>query len=452
MQPGHDEAAAAAAGRTTPPPSTVAASDGARAIRVLSLYGTSWRFDRRTGRTRELTDCLRLGRLDRFFRANADHLPAMISRRPIRADAISCDQWRTGTITGAELWLLSMPTDGVVVALHLDLDCWLIDTIELLTSCYEVGLHIEGTDLESVARTEAVRHDVVVGDGTVGLAPERHQIVCATGQHLIDPANTLRRVIYRSHRPPRPEHSVISYPSELNRRSGTAAVGRDMSVLCDQDDYLEDAAFASATQAVASARWLREIQDDLHRALRDLPQAETAGEQPRTRRDALAEIADTLTRREHDLSAAMAPAELGALIPSQRGGEYHQTVWEAIGLAQRAATISQLHRRMAATTHAELTAIGGLEQHADDRRRRWTTAAGIGAAVAIPISLPIAFLATRVGAWVYAVAGLLAVAAFLIARYAHGGAAAWGVRWRPGWWSLSRAIARPPRPGSIRER
>jgi hypothetical protein len=450
MQPGHDEAAAAAPGQTTPP-STVAASGGAPAIRVLSLYGTSWRFDRRTGRTRELTDCLRLGRLDRFFRANADHLPAMICRRPIRADAISCDQSRTGAITGAELWLLSMPTDGVVVGLHLDLDCWLIDTIELLASCYDLGLHIEGTDLESVARTEAVRHDVVVGDGTGGLAPERHQIVCATGQHLIDPANTLRRVIYRSHRPPRPEHSVISYPRELNRRSGTAAVGRDLSVLCDQDDYLEDAAFVAATQAVASARWLREIQDDLHRALRDLPPAETAGEEPRTRRDALAEIADTLTRREHDLSAAMAPAELGALIPSQRGGEYHQTIWEAIGLAQRAETVSQMRRRVAAT-HAELTAIDGPDQHADDRRLRWTTAAGIGAAVAIPISLPIAFLATRVGAWVYAVAGLLAAAAFLIARYAHGGTAAWGVRWRPRWWMLSRAITRPPRPWGIRER
>lgn len=242
-----------------------------------------------------------------------------------------------------------------------------------------------------------------------------------------DPADLLQRVVYRADLPYRPEHSAIAYPPELNRRPGTtAAVGPYVSAFCGQQDYLENAAFVSAVQLVASAVRVREIRDTAYRDLRQLSGTGPVRYATRARRRMLERTADGLTRLELDLSLAVeAPGDLGAVVPSLRAIEYHRQVYASAGLAERTATVSQMLRRLDATIRSELTSIQSVERRTDENRRlRWAVAIGFVTSVAIPISLVLAFFGINASqvdadrsmfdsgyAGVYAGVGLLAVIA-----------------------------------------
>jgi hypothetical protein len=209
-----------------------------------------------------------------------------------------------------------------------------------------------------------------------------------------------------------------------------------VSVFCGHQDYVENAAFVSAAQAVASAGRLREIRNALYLELRRFSTAERAEEDTRVRRRTLEQITDDLTRLELDLSVSVeAPADLRVLVPSLRVAEYHQAVYAALGIKDLAATASRMLRRLEATTRSELTSIESIERRADeDRRLRWTVAIGFVSAVAIPIGLILAFFginATQVESdrsmfdpaytWLYLGVALLAATAVALALtlYVH---------------------------------
>jgi hypothetical protein len=124
-----------------------------------------------------------------------------------------------------------------------------------------------------------------------------------------------------------------------------------------------------------------------------------------------------------------APADLRVLIPSLRAVEYHREVYTALGMKDLAETVSRMLRRLEATARAELTSIESIERRADeDRRLRWAVAIGFVSAVAIPISLILAFFGINADevnaqrsmldpsyAWVYAAVVVLAALATLLA-------------------------------------
>lgn len=401
-------------------------------IRISSLYGTSWRTFDEGPRGASLTAHLSFGRLERFYRASADQLPAVLVSRPVDATTVTCRRWHEGSITNARLWLFGMPSGQVVAGLTLDVDCTHVEAVNLLEDCYYLDLTVGGRDLEALAAAEARSRGVQVD--TQEFTPERHQIVYSSALETDDRADIVQRLIYRANLPHRPEFSAISYPGELNRRpQTTAAVGPYVSVLCGQQDYVENAAFVSAAQAVASSVRLREIRNALYHGLRDFRTAERATD-TRTRRRSLEQIADDLTRLELDLSVSVeAPADLGVLVPSLRVVEYHSQVYSSIGIRKLAKTVSRMLRRLEATSRAELTSVESIERRADDDRRlRWTVAVGFVSVVAIPISLILAFFgvnAVQVDAersmfdpmylWVYTGVGLLVLIATALAIALH---------------------------------
>ncbi|MGH3680442.1 MAG: hypothetical protein ACRDT2_09360 [Natronosporangium sp.] len=372
-----------------------------------------------------MTERLSFGRLSRLYRDAADQLPEVLSHHPIDPATIRCRRWSAGEIVRSRLWLLSLPSGQVVAGLSLDVDCPLIGTIRLLEDCYELDLAIGGTGLEAGLAAEARSHRVWLGSPR--LAPERHQLVFSKELTVDDPADLLQRVVYRADLPYRPEHSSIAYPPELNRRPGTtAAVGPYVTAFCGQQDYLENAAFASAVQLVASAVRVREIRETAHHDLRSLSGAGPVRHATRARRRQLERTADALTRLELDLSLAVeAPGDLGALVPSLRAVDYHRQVYASAGLADRTATVSQMLRRLEGTIRSELTSIESVERRTDENRRmRWSVAIGFVTSVALPFSLVLAFFGINASqvdpdrsmfdsgyAGVYAGVGLLAVIA-----------------------------------------
>lgn len=395
-------------------------------VRVSTLYSTGWRLTGKVA-TVPLPDALRFGRLDRFYRQATTQMPAVITTQPVHASAVTGHRWSAGTVQAGRLWLLAMPSGQVVVALSLDIDADLTGTIDLLEDLYYEDVHLGGTDLVSAAATLAQRSGVSVGQGQRGFAPERHQIAFSAALDSGDPQDVIQRVVYRADLPHQPEYSAIGYPAELNRRPTTlAAVGPYVSVMCGQQDYIENAAFASAAQAVASAARLREIRDALHEDLVSFRDDDMVHVDTRSRRVTLEQIFDELTALELDLSLSVeAPRDLRLLVPSLRVVNYHEHLYDTIGLNHLAETISRMLRRLEATIRAELTTVESMERRADDDRRlRWSIAVGFVSTVAIPLSLLLAFFgvnATQVDAnrsmfdpayvWIYIGVGLLAAAA-----------------------------------------
>lgn len=398
-------------------------------IRISSLYGTSWRADHAGPGDTSLTDHLSFGRLARFYRSSADQLPAVLLSRPITPASVRCRRWHEGRVTGGRLWLFVMPSGQVVVGLTLDVDCTHLQAINLLEDCYYLDITIDGDTVESFVAAEARICGVQIDNQE--FAPERHQIVYSSALQAKDPTDVIQRLIYRANLPYRAEYSAISYPDELNRRPHTtAAVGPYVSVLCGQQDYVENAAFASAAQAVASSVRLREIRNALYHDLREFRAIERAVGDTRTRRRTLEKIANDLTYLELDLSVAVeAPADLGALVHSLRIVEYHSQIYSSIGIRKLAKTVSRMLRRLEATGRAELTSVESIERRADeDRRLRWSVAIGFVSVVAIPISLVLAFFgvnATQVDEnrsmfdpaymWIYGGTGLLVLISIILA-------------------------------------
>ena len=127
------------------------------------------------------------------------------------------------------------------------------------------------------------------------------------------------------------------------------------------------------------------------RQFRDL---EAAGGTTQARRRTLERIADQLGDLELELSYSVeATADLGLLVPSLRAESFHNALYESMGLASKAVTAGGCCSGWPRAISAELTAIESAERRADDNRRlRYAVAVGFVSAVAIPVSLILAFL------------------------------------------------------------
>ena len=158
-----------------------------------------------------------------------------------------------------------------------------------------------------------------------GFLPERHQIVFDEKPAPEDNDDLVQRLIYRTDLPYRKEYSAICYPGELNRRPGwLAAVGPYVSVICGHPDFIENAIFLSAVQAVGAAAQLRAIRQAAYADVRQFRNLEAEGGTTRDRRRILERIADQLGDLELELSCSVeAPADLGLLFPSLRAGSFH---------------------------------------------------------------------------------------------------------------------------------
>ena len=266
--------------------------------------------------------------------------------------------------------------------------------IDLLEDCYFGDMQIGGATAEEYAHTMAAQLGADT-NAEPGFLPERHQVVFDEEPAPEDHDDLIQRLIYRTNLPYRKEHSSIRYPGELNRRPGwLAAVGPYVSVICGHPDFIENAVFLSAVQAVGAAAQLRAIRQAAYADVRQFRNLEAEGGTTRDRRRVLERIADQLGDLELELSYSVeASADLGLLVPSLRVASFHQALYESMGLAGKAVTAGRMLQRLGSAIRAELTAIESIERRADENRRvRYAVAVGFVSAVAIPASLILAFL------------------------------------------------------------
>jgi hypothetical protein len=400
-------------------------------IRVTCIYATPWRAIGNVA-DGELPAHMRLWRFEEYYRLSADQLPAVLHREALDPGTLQFQRWRhAGELTAAQVWLFRLPSGQIAAALSLEARVRLIDTIDLLEDCYFADVHMGETTIEAFAQTMAMQLGAVADVGQ-GFLPERHEIVLdeSPGPDDDDGEDLIQRLIYRADLPYRREYSAIRYPAELNRRPGwLTAVGPYVSVVCGHPDFIENAIFISAVQAVAAAAQLRAIREAAHADVRQFRDFEATQGTTQARRRALERIADQLGDLELELSYSVeATADLGLLVPSLRAESFHNALYDSMSLASKAVTAGRMLQRLSAAIRAELTAIESIERRADDNRRvRFAVAVGFVSAAAIPIGLIFAFLSTStaqvnkawsmfshhyLGAYV-AVAGIIVVGALL---------------------------------------
>ncbi|GGT56376.1 hypothetical protein [Streptomyces purpureus] len=370
--------------------------------RLTTVYATSWTYapdpphddgppgedpgggEERSGGRDEAaarpSTLLNLGRLAAAYDRHADHLPRVLRRERLDPAGFAARRWSAtgrGAPTVATLWQFTAPSGQILLALTLDLAVPLLDSIPLLEDLYYADVAFGGSTLEQLATTRVG----AAGGSTSSpvLLPERHQLVFQASPTPADvpPPDTAQRIIYRADLPVRPELGSLCTPDELNRRPTTSgALGPYVSLLTGHQDYVENAAFLSAVQAVASAARLREIRvlaETYVRRFRTRPDGDA---RPHERRTLLERITSAQAHLELELGYSVEiPADLATLIPSLRPTSYHSALYEAMGLTERAAAVSQTLQRLGNATAAELTSVESAEQRAADRRRVRTVVA-----------------------------------------------------------------------------
>lgn len=336
-------------------------------------------------------------RFEQYYRLSADQLPGVLHRETLDPGTLRFQRWPQGEqLAGAQLWLFRLPSGQIAAALSLDVQVELIDTIGLLEDCYFADVRAGEATIEEHAHALAAQLGVVTSAGP-GFLPERHQLVLgqSPAPDVEDGEDLIQRLIYRTDLPYRKEYSAIRYPAELNRRPGwLAAVGPYVSVICGHPDFIENAIFISAVQAVAAAAQLRAIRQAAYVDVRQFRGFEAAESTTQARRRMLERIADQLGDLELELSYSVeATGDLGLLVPSLRAESFHNALYDSMGLASKAVTAGKMLQRLGAAIDAELTAIESAERRADENRRvRYAVAVGFVSAVAIPAGLILAFL------------------------------------------------------------
>jgi hypothetical protein len=365
-------------------------------VRITNLYGTTWEPVDHLDGDAALTGYLRFGRLETYYRKAAEQLPAVAARELLDVPTMSFNRWQPETrLKAGRLWILVMPSGQAVVALTLDVECPLLATIDLLEDCYYFDVKVDGVPLEHFVCQVVAGLGMDDADGQ-GFAPERHQIVFSRqlppgGR---DDDDVIQRLVYRADLPYRREFSAITYPAELNRRPGASvAVGPYVSVMCGQQDYVENAAFVSAAQAVASSVRLREVRDLAYDDVRIFRDAQSEAQSLHTRRHTLERMASQLGNLELELSYSVeSSADLGLLVPSLRVVGYHDALYDCMSLREEADTVGRMLQRLEHSIRAELTSIESMERRADENRRmRWTVAIGFLSTVAVPLTLVLTF-------------------------------------------------------------
>ncbi|MFF4602630.1 hypothetical protein ACFY12_07725 [Streptomyces sp. NPDC001339] len=348
-------------------------------IRLTTVYATPWTYDPTMvdQTTQRPGDVLNLGRLATYYNTSDQQLPRVLRREVLDCSSLACQRWRAGEPVSAQLWHFLVPSGQVVVALTLDITGTLVEAIPLLEDLYYASITCAGLSLEQLAadRIGCGPND----DETPGFLPERHQLVFRsvdTPDQAPDD-DLVQRVIYRSDLPYRAEHSSIRYPAELNRRPTTVgALGPYVSLIAGHQDYIENCVLLSAVQAVGSAARLREVRAVAYTYVHRFRHRTTAQGDAHDRRTALEEISDGLSQLEVELSYSVeVGGEIGMLVPALRVESFHQELFAAIGVTERAATIGQMLNRLGNAIAAELTSVESMEQRAADRRRVRTVVA-----------------------------------------------------------------------------
>jgi hypothetical protein len=124
---------------------------------VSNMYATPWRKTDGIA-SGDLQHYLRLWRFGHYYKLSADQLPGVLCPEALDVSTLKFQRWsHCARVTGARIWLFSLPSGQLVTSLSLDAQCELIDTVDLLEDCYFGDIEIGDQSLAEYAHAFAVQ-------------------------------------------------------------------------------------------------------------------------------------------------------------------------------------------------------------------------------------------------------------------------------------------------------
>jgi hypothetical protein len=353
---------------------------------------------------------LSFGRLERFYRGASTQTPNVLHFADYAAGEIELGRSdRLAAVSSGAVWLFRLPYGRLVAGLSIDFSADLEGTIAILEDSYYTDLSIAGTSLIACLRGCDPALTDALADAS--LASHSHQLLflgsggrdfLPSGRHPFADRrrhDLLQRLVYRADLPYQRRHSQIHFPPEPNRRPGAVvAVSPYVSVAAGQQDYIENGMFLSAVQAVGSAHLVARIRSDAYSALDSLRRFESAEVRLRTRRQRLGMLSDRLSQLELELSFGVEAYEnLGSLVPSLRLTEFHRSLFRALEIPEEAGTTGNMLERLSKALSAASSSVRFSERRHDDQRRlKWSVAAGFISLLAITLGIAFGFFGSSV--------------------------------------------------------
>jgi hypothetical protein len=356
------------------------------------------------------TQGMDLGRFATHYAARHD-VPLLVGRGPIAPGDVA---WRTEAlgenVRELEASVLSLSEGTVMLMLRIELDGPLRNAIALLAeSCFDrftlkVGTGPAPRTLFAALLAVAPAGAVTTGK-QAGFDRDVHQIVCAAGwvrefvgrfpdDQLGPPRkDALARYVYRSDEDFRLEYAAFRLPAELNRGPASAAAhGRGVTVLSGLAEPVENAVILTAIQLLGAESAVRAIRGRAGRTLDALRALRTKTMPLSERRAVLAALSNELSEMQTELSFEVESRIDAVSVPEIVIEPYQASLAGTLGLAQAAVTTSKMLDRLTAAITAAGTSLERAEAEVEgERRDRLTQAFAVITALAIPLTLLLAF-------------------------------------------------------------
>lgn len=327
----------------------------------------------------------KLGRLNRYAELVDELLPQVT--RPYQCDGIEVLNLSTSASIAAGRLRVADVGGGIFLALFtLDVEGDYRDLIAVLNAGYESSVRFEQQSVEELLVTQ-------LGCGEIcSLGPQRHQLAFWAGPN--PDADIVQRLVYRADMPADPSFCSFVRPEELNRRpDGSAYLGAYVSVLCHQQDYVENAALLSALRIVGALARVTAIKNEAWEALNQLRKDRMEVADLATRRARAGRLATRLRDLHIDLAFQVEDSStLADTIPSLRVEAFHRALWQAVELDEHTKIISGVLERLTSAVAAEQQAIEALESRRDTwRRLSWSIPVAVVSAIAVPATVVLGF-------------------------------------------------------------
>lgn len=348
-----------------------------------------------------LTDALYLGRYGAFVDKSSAELPKILEAEDITSSAISFKALKVKIERGR--FFLAITSSGALFAvIVVDFKGGMSTCIDALQELYYQKLVVRNRALSSYIRNRLQSHGIECDVSNDIFSHFLHQFI-----HLSEEAkfidaeesfNVVQKLIYRADLPARKEFSAIVYPMELNRRPGSVcALGEYVTVLSNQQQYVENSLIISAMQVIAALSELAHIRKSADIMIDNLSKETKERTSWRDREKRVAKFSSELARLNLRMAATVeAPLHLGLLIPSMRLERYHLALLEASQVSARKDNVSALLTRLNSIVASKKAVVTSLARMSDQiSARAAAITVGLISVISIPPSIVLAFFGTN---------------------------------------------------------
>jgi len=333
------------------------------------------------------------GEYTKYVTPHASQLPALLDQEFFESRQLTFPRQVNVTTSRLELW----DTRSVqsIAVLMVDFSGNITDIVSVARWLTSGRFKINN------ARTAAIVERLCIPGRSTAESKllEKHILVVPSAAGNIEyNLDALQRIIHRADTPARPGVEGLHFPPQMNRRAySICAHGPHATVLLGHQEYMENACLTGLCQAVAASERVNKIFDTAITAL--------AAGAVRHEDSTLAELQRNLTDRHSQIQQlhieiglnVEAQLESRLLVSGTRIKEYYESIIATNKIRERLHATLRILSRLEQIVRTEGDFLNSAQKSVDlERRRSWSGPLLALPAIAVPLTLVLAYLGANV--------------------------------------------------------